>query len=104
MTRPGPRNSITDVPGILVGNAVAPDLVTGATAVIPERPAIAAVDVRGGAPGTRETEALAAESMVQEVHGIALSGGSAYGLDAAGGVRPPTVDLHLHTTASDGQL
>jgi len=86
MIRPGPRNSITDVPGILVGNAEAPDLVTGATAVIPERPAIAAVDVRGGAPGTRETEALAAESMVQEVHGIALSGGSAYGLDAAGGV------------------
>ena len=86
MIRPGPRNSITDVPGILVGNAEAPDLVTGATAVIPERPAIAAVDVRGGGPGTRETEALAAESTVQEVHGIALSGGSAYGLDAAGGV------------------
>jgi len=86
MIRPGPRNSITDVPGILVGNAEAPGLVTGATAVVPERPAIAAVDVRGGGPGTRETEALAVESTVQEVHGIALSGGSAYGLDAAGGV------------------
>ncbi len=86
MIRPGPRNSITDVPGILVGNAEAPGLVTGATAVVPGRPAIAAVDVRGGGPGTRETEALAAESTVQEVHGLALSGGSAYGLDAAGGV------------------
>jgi L-aminopeptidase/D-esterase-like protein len=86
MIHPGPRNSITDVPGILAGNAEAPDLVTGATAVIPEQPAVAAVDVRGGGPGTRETEALAAASTVQEVHGIALSGGSAYGLDAAGGV------------------
>jgi len=86
MIRPGPRNSITDVPGILVGNAEAPGLVTGATVVIPERPAIGAVDVRGGGPGTRETEALAAESTVVEVHGLALSGGSAYGLDAAGGV------------------
>lgn len=85
MIRPGPRNSITDVAGIRVGNAEAPALVTGATVVIPDRPAIAAVDVRGGGPGTRDTEALAAASTVQEVHGIALSGGSAYGLDAAGG-------------------
>ncbi|MCH8953286.1 MAG: P1 family peptidase [Proteobacteria bacterium] len=86
MIRPGPSNSITDVPGILVGNAEAPELVTGATAILPERPAVGAVEVRGGGPGSRETEALAAESTVQEVHGIALSGGSAYGLDAAGGV------------------
>jgi L-aminopeptidase/D-esterase-like protein len=86
MIRPGPRNSITDVPGIRVGNAEAPALLTGATAVIPDNPAIAAVDVRGGGPGTREIDALAAESTVQEVHGIALAGGSAYGLDAAGGV------------------
>ncbi len=86
MIRPGPANSIADVPGIRVGNAEAAALVTGVTAVIPDHPAIAAVDVRGGGPGTRETEALAAESTVQEVHGIALSGGSAYGLDAAGGV------------------
>jgi len=60
--------------------------VTGTTVVIPERPAIAAVDVRGGGPGTRETEALAPEATVVEVHGLVLSGGSAYGLDAAGGV------------------
>jgi L-aminopeptidase/D-esterase-like protein len=86
MIRPGRRNSITDVPGILVGNAEAAELVTGVTAVIPEHPAVAAVDVRGGGPGTRETEVLASGSTVQEVHGIALSGGSAFGLDAAGGV------------------
>jgi L-aminopeptidase/D-esterase-like protein len=86
MIRPGPRNSITDVASILVGNADLPELTTGVTAVIPQRPAIAAVDVRGGGPGTRETDVLAGESTVQEVHGIALSGGSAYGLDAAGGV------------------
>ena len=86
MIRPGPRNSITDVRGIRVGNAEAPALLTGATAVIPDHPAIAAVDVRGGGPGTRDIDALAASSTVQEVHGIALAGGSAYGLDAAGGV------------------
>jgi len=86
MIRPGPRNSITDVAGILVGNAEAPELTTGATAVIPERPALAAVEVRGGGPGTRDTEVLAASSTVQEIHGVALAGGSAYGLDAAGGM------------------
>jgi len=86
MIRPGPRNSITDVEGIRVGNAEHAELVTGVTAVIPDAPAIAAVDVRGGGPGTRDIEALAPESTVQEIHGIALGGGSAYGLDAAGGV------------------
>lgn len=86
MIRPGPRNSITDVPGIRIGNAEDAALLTGVTAVIPDEPAVAAVDVRGGGPGTRETEALAPGSTVQQVHGIVLAGGSAYGLDAAGGV------------------
>ena len=86
MIRRGPLNSIADVAGIRVGNAEEPALVTGVTAVIPDRPAVAAVDVRGGGPGTRETQSLMPESMVQAIHGIALSGGSAYGLDAAGGV------------------
>jgi L-aminopeptidase/D-esterase-like protein len=86
MIRPGPRNSIADVPGIMVGNAELPELTTGVTAVIPARPAIAAVDLRGGGPGTRESDLLSGSSTVQEIHGIALSGGSAYGLDAAGGV------------------
>lgn len=86
MIRPGPRNSITDVAGIFVGNAEDAALTTGATAVIPETPAIAACDVRGGGPGTRETDALGPLGTVEVVHGLALSGGSAYGLDAAGGV------------------
>ena len=86
MIRPGPRNSISDVPGIRVGNAEDPALLTGVTAVIPDAPAVAAADVRGGGPGSRETEALAPEATVQEVHAVVLSGGSAFGLDAAGGV------------------
>ncbi len=86
MIRPGPRNSITDVAGIRVGNAELPELATGVTVVIPDQPAVAAADVCGGGPGTREMQALEPESFVQVIHGIALSGGSAYGLDSAGGV------------------
>ncbi|MBK0397929.1 P1 family peptidase [Limibaculum sp. M0105] len=84
--RPGPRNSITDVAGLAVGNAEDRTLLTGVTAVIPATPAVAAIDVRGGGPGTRESDALGPLGTVEVVHGIALSGGSAYGLDAAGGV------------------
>ncbi|MEM9044048.1 MAG: P1 family peptidase [Pseudomonadota bacterium] len=86
MSRPGPRNTITDVPGITVGNAENFDLVTGTTVVLADKPAVAAADVRGGAPGVRDTEALAPTAMVQQAHAICLSGGSAFGLDAAGGV------------------
>jgi len=86
MIRPGPRNSITDVAGLGVGNAEDRGLLTGVTAIIPDAPAVAAVDVRGGGPGTRESDALGPLGTVEVVHGIALSGGSAYGLDAAGGV------------------
>ena len=85
MIRPGPLNAITDVSGIRVGNAEDRTLLTGVTAVIPDAPAIAAVDVRGGGPGTRETDALGPYSSVEVVHGVVLSGGSAFGLDAAGG-------------------
>ncbi|HTV88500.1 MAG TPA: P1 family peptidase [Stellaceae bacterium] len=80
------RNLITDVPGILVGQAEDPDGVTGTTIVLAEKPAIAAVDVRGGAPGSRETELLDPAALVQRVDAIVLSGGSAFGLEAAGGV------------------
>ncbi|MCK5621705.1 MAG: P1 family peptidase, partial [Alphaproteobacteria bacterium] len=58
MIRPGPRNLITDVPGIRVGNAEQADHLTGVTVVLPDGPAVAAVDVRGGGPGTRETDAM----------------------------------------------
>lgn len=86
MLRPGPRNLITDVDGISVGNAEDHDVWTGVTVVLPAEPALAAVDVRGGAPGTRETDALGPTCLVDHVHAVVLSGGSAYGLDAAGAV------------------
>ncbi len=86
MIRPGPRNLITDVDGILVGNAADSDIRTGTTVVLPARPAVAAVDIRGGAPGTSDTALLDPANMVQEVHAIVLSGGSAFGLAAASGV------------------
>lgn len=86
MITPGPLNSICDVPGVTVGNAEDKALVTGTTVVLPERPAIGAVDHRGGAIGSRDTVLLAPGSTVDAVHAICLSGGSAYGLDAAGGV------------------
>jgi L-aminopeptidase/D-esterase-like protein len=82
----GARNLITDVPGILVGHAEHRAEHTGTTVVLAEAPAVAAVDVRGGAPGTRETELLGADALVGRIDAIALSGGSAFGLDAAAGV------------------
>jgi L-aminopeptidase/D-esterase-like protein len=82
----GPRNSITDVPGILVGQAEDRDGFSGTTVVLAETPAAAAVDVRGGAPGSRETELLAQGNLVERIDAVVLSGGSAFGLDAAAGV------------------
>jgi L-aminopeptidase/D-esterase-like protein len=86
MLRPGPRNLVTDVDGIRVGNAEDHAVWTGVTVILPDAPALAAVDVRGGAPGTRETDALGPTCLVDGVHAVVLSGGSAYGLDAAGAV------------------
>jgi L-aminopeptidase/D-esterase-like protein len=78
--------SITDVPGILVGHAHDEAPLTGVTVVRAAGGAVAGVDVRGGAPGTRETDLLDPMATVQQVHAIALCGGSAFGLAAAGGV------------------
>ena len=85
--RPGPRNLITDVDGILVGQAADPEVRSGVTVVLPEHPVVASGDVRGGGPGTRETELLDPANMVGEVHAVVLSGGSAFGLDAATGAQ-----------------
>ncbi len=84
--RPGARNLITDVAGLRVGNAGDHTIRTGVTALVGERPFTAAVHVMGGAPGTRETDLLAPDKLVQEVDALVLSGGSAFGLDAASGV------------------
>ncbi|MCB2115059.1 MAG: P1 family peptidase [Rhodobacteraceae bacterium] len=84
--RPGPKNLITDVAGLRVGNAANHVLRSGATVLVADRPFVAAVHVMGGAPGTRETDLLAPDRLVQEVDALVLSGGSAFGLDAASGV------------------
>ena len=81
------KNLLTDIAGVRVGQADDARLASGVTAIVFDEPAIAAIDVRGGAPGTREEAALRPESTVQAVHAFALSGGSAFGLDAAAGVQ-----------------
>src|SRR5216683_4939710 len=84
---PDPRNLLTDIPGIRVGHADDPRLASGVTAIIFDAPAVVAVDVRGGGPGTRETDLLDPARTVDRIDAIALSGGSAFGLDAASGAQ-----------------
>lgn len=87
-SRPGPRDALTDVSGLRVGHAqrIGDGWLSGTTVVLaPEGGAIAAVDVRGGGPGTRETDALDPRNLVQRIEAVVLSGGSAFGLDAASG-------------------
>ncbi|MBF8191092.1 P1 family peptidase [Nonomuraea sp. K274] len=87
--RPGPTNSLLDVAGLRVGHAqrVGGGHLTGTTVVLaPREGAVAGVDVRGAAPGTRETELLDPRNLVERVHAVVLSGGSSYGLAAASGV------------------
>ncbi|MGW0788971.1 P1 family peptidase [Streptomyces sp. NPDC002911] len=86
---PGPMDALTDVAGIRVGHARVPGrgALSGTTVILaPEGGAVAAVDVRGGGPGTRETDALDPRNLVQRIDAVVLTGGSAYGLDAASGV------------------
>lgn len=82
----GTRNLITDVAGLRVGNAHDACLRSGVTVLCADRPFTAAVNVMGGAPGTRETDLLAPDRLVQQVDALVLSGGSAFGLDACSGV------------------
>jgi D-aminopeptidase len=82
-----PRNLLTDIAGIAVGHAEDARLASGVTAILFEEPVIAAVDVRGGGPGTRETDLLDPARTVERIDAIALAGGSAFGLDAACGVQ-----------------
>jgi L-aminopeptidase/D-esterase-like protein len=86
MLRCGPRNLITDVDGILVGNVEDQHLRSGVSVVLCETPSVASVDVRGGAPGTRETDLLDPAFHNERIDAICLSGGSAFGLSAADGV------------------
>ncbi len=84
--RPGPRNLITDVAGLRVGNADDPQLKSGVTVLLGQTSFTAAVHVMGGAPGTRETDLLAPDRLVQQVDALVLAGGSAFGLAACDGV------------------
>jgi L-aminopeptidase/D-esterase-like protein len=84
--RPGPRNLITDVVSLRVGNAQDAVLRSGVTVLTADRPLTAAVHVMGGAPGTRETDLLAPDKLVDQVDALFLSGGSAFGLDAGTGI------------------
>jgi L-aminopeptidase/D-esterase-like protein len=84
--KPGSKNLITDVAGLRVGNADDAVIKTGATVLVGDAPFTAGVHVMGGAPGTRETDLLAPDKLVQQVDALVLSGGSAFGLDAASGV------------------
>jgi len=83
----GPRNLITDVAGLRVGNADDAKLKSGVSVVLCDEPAVAAVQVLGGAPGTRETDLLEPHNSVEVIDAVVLSGGSAFGLDAASGVQ-----------------
>jgi L-aminopeptidase/D-esterase-like protein len=80
------KDAITDIPGLRVGHAQDEEALTGCTVVLCEDGAIGGVDQRGGAPGTRETDAMHPMHLVNEIHAIVLAGGSAFGLDAATGV------------------
>jgi L-aminopeptidase/D-esterase-like protein len=87
LERRGRRNDLTDVPGFRVGSAEDPEACTGCTVILcPPEGAVGGVEQRGGAPGTRETDPLRPLHLVDRCHAVLLTGGSAFGLDAAGGV------------------
>ncbi len=87
VVKPGPRNLISDVAGITVGHASDAKIKSGTTVIMCDKPTIAAVHVMGGAPGTRDSDLLSPENLVEEVDALVLSGGSAFGLDAASGAQ-----------------
>lgn len=87
--RPGPRNALTDVVGLRVGNAQDARVRTGVTVVLADLPVLAAVEVRGGAPGTINSEALGPGGLVDTLHAVVLAGGSAFGLAAATALMAP---------------
>ena len=80
------KNLITDIAGIQVGHAADENLRSGVSVIVPDAPAVIAASSLGGGPGTRETDALKPETLVNEAHAVVLAGGSVYGLDAASGV------------------
>jgi L-aminopeptidase/D-esterase-like protein len=104
MFRTGPRNLITDVAGLRVGNAHDPRLKSGVTVVVCDEPAVAGVQVLGGAPGTRETDLLEPHNSVEAVDAVVLSGGTAFGLDAASGVQAGLRELGVGFAVGDDRI
>lgn len=98
------HRNLTDVLGIKVGHAHNLTALTGCTVILSERGATAGVDVRGSAPGTRETDLLRPGNFIEKVHAIVLSGGSAFGLDAAGGVMRYLEQKQCGLTTSAGKV
>jgi len=85
--KPGPRNCLTDIAGLKVGNVASGKLKSGVTVVLCDQPVVASGSTMGGGPGTRDIQLLEPENSVESVDSIVLSGGSAFGLDAASGVQ-----------------
>ena len=98
------KRSLTDVPGLEVGHAQNEQALTGCTVVMCRQGAVAGVDVRGGAPGTRETDLLNPVNMVPQVHAIVLAGGSAFGLEAATGVMRYLEEQHIGFKTPDAEV
>lgn len=102
--RPGRHNAISDIPGIELGHATDQEALTGATVVLARAGAVAGVDVRGSAPGTRETDLLEPGNLVQKAQAILLTGGSAYGLAAASGVMRYLEENGLGQVVAEGRV
>jgi L-aminopeptidase/D-esterase-like protein len=98
------HDSITDVPGILVGHAQDASALTGCTVVLCPKGATAGVDQRGGAPGTRETDLLRPMHLVRKIHAVVLAGGSAFGLDASSGVMRYLEEKHVGFSAGNAKV
>jgi L-aminopeptidase/D-esterase-like protein len=98
------NGSIVDVPGLLVGHFTLSERLTGCSVVLAPNGAVGAVDVRGAAPGTRETDLLDPANLVDKVHAVVLSGGSAFGLDAATGVVRWLEERHIGFETGYGQV
>lgn len=86
MGRTGRNNAVTDVPGIRVGHYTDPRILSGITVVLAREGAVGGVEVRGGSPGTRETDLLSPVNRIERVNAVALCGNSAFGLNAVGGI------------------
>lgn len=98
------HNGLTDVRRIAVGHCTDPDLMTGVTVILAEKGAVGGVDVRGGAPGTRETDLLNPVNLVETVHAVAICGNSAFGLNAVGGVMRFLEERGIGFPVGDGRV